>query len=120
MYTLTCNGATMTLSDRISKALAAKGVTDRKVTAGCRPEHMVMKQNAGEDVMEATVDVSEMMGSEIHLHVSCHGQDVVVRIPTTELEDHQRGGLSYGTKIQIGFPADLVHLFDPETEENLL
>ena len=120
VYTLTCNGATMTLSDRISKALAAKGVTDRKVTAGCRPEHMVMKQNAGEDVMEATVDVSEMMGSEIHLHVSCHGQDVVVRIPTTELEDHQRGGLSYGTKIQIGFPADLVHLFDPETEENLL
>ena len=119
VYTLTCNGATMTLSDRISKALAAKGVTDRKVTAGCRPEHMVMKQNAGEDVMEATVDVSEMMGSEIHLHVSCHGQDVVVRIPTTELEDHQRGGLSYGTKIQIGFPADLVHLVDPETEENL-
>ncbi len=119
-YTLTCNGATVTLSERISSALAAKGVTSRKVTAGCRPEHLVMKQTPADDVMEASVDVSEMMGSEIHLHVSCYGQDVVVRIPTTELEAHQRGGLSYGTKIHIGFPSDLVHLFDPETEENLL
>ena len=42
------------------------------------------------------------------------------RIPTTELESHQRGGLQYGTKIDITFPADLVHLFDPESEENLL
>ena len=31
--------------------------------------------------MEATVDVSEMMGSEIHLHVSCHGKDVVAGFP---------------------------------------
>ena len=61
-----------------------------------------------------------MMGSEIHLHVSCHDKDVVVRIPTTELDASQRGGLQYGTKIAISFPADLVHLFDPETEENLL
>ena len=80
---------------------------------------MIMK-TAGSDTMEATVDVSEMMGSEIHLHVSCHGKDVVARIPTTELESHQRGGLQYGTKIDITFPADLVHLFDPESEENLL
>ena len=109
----------MALSDRIQSALAAKGYDSRKVTIGCRPEHMVMKA-AGPDTMKATVDVSEMMGSEIHLHLSCHEKDVVVRIPTTELEADQRGGLQYGTEINISFPADLVHLFDPESEENLL
>ena len=80
---------------------------------------MVLKA-AGADTMKATVDVSEMMGSEIHLHVSCHGKDVVLRIPTTELESDQRGGMEYGTEINISFPEDLVHLFDPETEANLL
>ena len=110
-YKVQCNGTEMALSQRIQDALAAKGYDSRKVILGCRPEHMIMKA-AGSDTMEATVDVSEMMGSEIHLHVSCH--------PTTELEAHQRGGLSYGTKIHITFPADLVHVFDPETEENLL
>ena len=118
-YGIKCNGAEIALSQRIQDALAAKGYDSRKVILGCRPEHMIMKA-AGSDTMEATVDVSEMMGSEIHLHVSCHGKDVVARIPTTELESHQRGGLQYGTKIDITFPADLVHLFDPESEENLL
>ena len=118
-YKVKCNGAEMELSQRLQDALAAKGYDSRKVILGCRPEHMIMKA-AGADTMEATVDVSEMMGSEIHLHVSCHGKDVVARIPTTELEANQRGGLSFGTKINITFPADLVHLFDPETEENLL
>ena len=118
-YGIKCNGAEVALSQRIQDALAAKGYDSRKVILGCRPEHMIMK-TAGSDTMEATVDVSEMMGSEIHLHVSCHGKDVVARIPTTELESHQRGGLQYGTKIDITFPADLVHLFDPESEENLL
>ena len=120
VYSLKCNGAEMALSQRIQDALKAKGCDSRKIILGCRPEHMVMKSASGADTMEATVDVSEMMGSEIHLHVSCHDKDVVVRIPTTELDASQRGGLQYGTKIAISFPADLVHLFDPETEENLL
>ena len=120
VYSLKCNGAEMALSQRIQDALKAKGCDSRKIILGCRPEHMAMKSASGADTMEATVDVSEMMGSEIHLHVSCHDKDVVVRIPTTELDASQRGGLQYGTKIAISFPADLVHLFDPETEENLL
>lgn len=60
------------------------------------------------------------MGSEIHLHLSCFGKDVVVRVPTTELDASQRGGLAYGTEVSLTFPEDLIHLFNPETEENLL
>ncbi len=118
-YSLLVNGAKVALSERIQKGLAEKGVDSKKVIAGCRPEHMIMK-SAGEDTMKATVDVSEMMGSEIHLHLSCFGKDVVVRIPSTELSAEHRGGMAYGTEIDISFPADLIHLFDPETEENLL
>ncbi len=118
-YHLEVNGAKIPLSDRVQAALAEKDYASRPVIAGCRPEHILMTQ-AGPSTMEATVDVSEMMGSEIHLHLTCHEKDIVVRIDTTELAYEQRGGLAYGTVINLTFPGDLVHLFDPETEANLL
>ena len=90
-----------------------------KVVAGCRPEHITLKE-AGPDTMSATVDVSEMMGSEIHLHVTCAGKDVVIRVPSTELSAENRSGMAFGTQINLTFPEDLIHLFDPETEKNLL
>ena len=118
-YALQVNEAVIALSDRIQKGLAANNVGAQKVIAGCRPEHILMTEHSG-DTMKATVDVSEMMGSEIHLHANCSGNDVVVRVPSTQLEAENRGGLAYGTEINITFPNDLIHLFDPETEKNLI
>ena len=118
-YSLEVNGAQVTLSERIQKALADKDTSAGKVIAGCRPEHMRIKE-AGPDTMKASVDVSEMMGSEIHLHVTCHEKDVVVRVSATELDAEHRGGFEYGAELNLGLPADLIHLFDPQTEKNLL
>ena len=42
-----------------------------------------------------------MMGSEVYLHVTAAGKDAVLRIPTTELTEEQRGGFSYGTEIHF-------------------
>lgn len=61
-----------------------------------------------------------MMGSEIHLHLSCNGKDIVVRVPSTDLEASQRSGFAYGTEVDLELSEDLIHLFDPETQENLL
>ncbi len=118
-YALAVNGAKIALSERMQKALAEKDTPAGNVIVGCRPEHLILKA-PGTDTMQASVDVSEMMGSEIHLHLSCFGKDVVVRVPTTELDASQRGGLAYGTEVSLTFPEELIHLFNPETEENLL
>ena len=118
-YALAVNGAKIALSERMQKALAEKDTPAGNVIVGCRPEHLILKA-PGPDTMQASVDVSEMMGSEIHLHLSCFGKDVVVRVPTTELDASQRGGLAYGTEVSLTFPEDLIHLFNPEIEENLL
>ena len=119
-YSISVHGAKIAISERIQDALREKNIPARKVKVGCRPEHIIMKREADETTIQAKVDVSEMMGSEIHLHVTCHDEDKVVRVPATELSAAQRSGLAYGTEIDITFPADLVHLFDPETEENLI
>ena len=118
-YALAINGVQVLLSDRIQKALAEKNAPAGKVIAGCRPEHISVKSSDA-NTIKATVDVSEMMGSEIHLHLSCSGKDIVVRVSTTELEASQRSGFAYGTEVNLKLSEDLIHLFDPETQKNLL
>ena len=120
-YQVAVAGAVMPLSDRIQQKLAEKGYGDRDVILGIRPEHIAFALTPGEHFVAAKVDVSEMMGSEIHLHVTTQdSKDVVLRVPTTELSEELRGGLGYGTPIYFTFREDLVHLFDPKSEENLL
>ena len=100
--------------------LTGKGVGERKVTVGIRPEHIAFAAAPGTDTVSSKVDVSEMMGSEVYLHVNAVGRDVVLRIPTTDLPAEHRAGIPYGTEINFAFRPDLIHLFDPETEKNLM
>ena len=112
-YTLTVMGETVTLTAEQSAKLAAAGVESRNVTAGVRPVHISL----GESGIPAEVDVSELMGSELHLHLAANGQDVVAVIPTANIDP-----MAYArhTAVKFGFDAKLVHLFDASTEKNLI
>ncbi|MGO5049352.1 ABC transporter ATP-binding protein [Dysosmobacter sp. Sow4_B12] len=119
-YSIKVLDATMELSPEAQARLKANGVPSKPVTIGIRPEHVSFCEDAGAHCLTGTVDVSEMMGSEIHLHVTAGGRDVVLRVPTTELSSEHKGGIAYGTQVHFTFRSDLIHLFDPETEQNLL
>ena len=119
-YSIKVLDATMELSPEAQALLKANGVPSKPVTIGIRPEHVSFCEDAGAHCLTGTVDVSEMMGSEIHLHVTAGGRDVVLRVPTTELSSEHKGGIAYGTQVHFTFRSDLIHLFDPETEQNLL
>ena len=112
-YTLTVMGETVTLTAEQSAKLAAAGIESRSVTAGVRPVHISL----GESGIPAEVDVSELMGSELHLHLAANGQDVVAVIPTANI-----CLLAYArhTAVRFSFEPRLIHLFDPETEKNLI
>ena len=112
-YTLTVMGETLTLTAEQSAKLAAAGVESRSVTAGVRPVHIAL----GESGIPAEVDVSELMGSELHLHLAANGQDVVAVIPTANIDP-----MAYArhTAVKFGFDAKLVHLFDADSEKNLI
>ena len=74
-----------------------------------------------EGAIECKIDVNEMMGSELHLHLSSANDDkIIVRLPTVDLTKEQRESLSYGSRMYITFPAKVMHLFDPETERSLI
>ena len=118
-YTVSVGEAEIPLAKELADRLAAKQVGSMDVVAGIRPEHIQLKDE-GADVLHGKVDVSEMMGSEIHLHVTAAGRDVVLRVQTADLEKGHRGGFEFGSALNFTFRNDLIHLFDPTTEENLL
>ena len=119
-YTVQCHGAEMTLSSEITEGLKANNVDTKDVILGIRPVHITFAKPGDSASIKGVVDVSEMMGSEVHLHVNADGKDVVLVVPTTDLDAAQRGGIPYGSEVHFTFRPELIHLFDPETEKNLL
>ena len=119
-YQITVGTAVMELADQAQQILTEKGAGDMDVTVGVRPEHITFAPEAGSHTISSKVDVSEMMGSEVYLHVNAVGKDVVLRVPTVDLPEEHRAGIPYGTEINFTFRPELIHLFNPETERNVL
>ena len=106
-------GRSIGLSERQQTALRRKQQAAGSVIVGIRPVHLFLDAQG----IPAKVDVSEMMGSETHLHLTVNGQDVIAVIPTSCVDLDQ---LRNGSTIGFSFDPALIHLFDPETEENLI
>ena len=95
--------------------LLARDTPEMDVTVGVRPEHISLEHRDGA-MITGTIDVSEMMGSSVHLHINADGKDCIIIVPTLDLEDGTHG---IGTDIDFTFAPNAIHLFDPETGMNL-
>ncbi len=116
-YAVELDGERIVLDEAKQTALKADNVAEQDITLGVRPEHIILAKNGG---IAAVVDVSEMMGSEIYLHVTAQRKDVVIRIPTVDLPAEYRDGIPFGTTLHFTFPPELSHLFDKNSEQNLI
>ncbi|MBQ5739949.1 MAG: sn-glycerol-3-phosphate ABC transporter ATP-binding protein UgpC [Oscillospiraceae bacterium] len=116
-YAVAVGGAIVELSEDKQARLAAKNVAPQAVTLGVRPEHITLP--ASENAITGTVDVSEMMGSAIHLHLNALGKDVIVIVQTMGLTPEQLDGFKTGKDVSFSFTGDVAHVFDPETGKNL-
>ena len=110
-YAVAIGDIEVELSADKQERLAAKNVAPQDVALGVRPEHLTLK---GTDLLKGTVDVSEMMGSEIHYHVSYDGNDVILIIPTLG-----NATVGMGSEIGFTFSGEVAHVFDKATGNNL-
>ena len=110
-YAVELANITVELSDEKQAKLAANGVEPQDIVLGVRPEHIEL---AAEGV-DAKVDVSEMMGSSVHLHVTAEGRDVIIIVPTLEM----KGNYGIGDTVHFSFEGNVAHVFSKETERNL-
>ena len=114
-YAVKVGDVEIALSDEKQKRLAENKVVSQKALIGCRPEHISLDERPG-SMIEGIVDVSEMMGSSVHLHINVDDKDCIIIVPTLDLDT---GGLESGAKVRFTFAPNAVHMFDPESEKNL-
>ena len=114
-YAVQLANLTVTLSDEKQARLAANNVDEQEITLGVRPEHMVLDPNG----IEAKIEVNELMGSSVHLHVNVDGKDVIVIVSTMNMTGAEVAALKAGSTIKVGFPANVAHVFNKETGINL-
>ena len=113
-YAVELGGHTTVLSDDKQAALTKNNVAEQEIKLGVRPEHIVLE--AG---LTGKVDVSELMGSSVHLHVNSMGRDVVMVVSTMNMTGAEVAALNHGAEINYSFPGHVCHVFNKETGVNL-
>ena len=86
---------------------------------GIRPENIhdedVFVQTASNAVINAKVEVTELMGSETYLYLSTSGKDENI-----SARGNPRSTSRAGQDVQVAFVVNHLHFFDKETEVTLL
>ena len=85
----------------------------KEIIMGIRPEHVhneedLLAANA-DGIVEADVEVTELMGAETYLYMNCEFQTINARVAPTNTARP-------GDKIKIALEPSKIHLFDKETE----
>jgi multiple sugar transport system ATP-binding protein len=102
------------VSKRRADAAARKGLKDAWV--GIRPEHLAIERNPDStvrNIIRGTVEVVEPQGATSILQVNI-GQEkrIIAQI-------NEQWGREAGEKLTLTVASDLIHLFDPNTDESL-
>jgi multiple sugar transport system ATP-binding protein len=88
--------------------------TDKIVVVGVRPENIYDDADSlsahSKAVVDATVDISEPMGSEVYLYLDYKGERITARVaPTTNSRA--------GKRVKVALDMRKIHLFDNANEE---
>ena len=113
-YAVKLGELTVELPEEKQANLTKNNVAEQDIKLGVRPEHITLE--AG---ISGTVDVSEMMGSSVHLHVSALGYDVVMVVSTMNMTGAEVAALTNGSTVSFNFPGHVCHVFSKETGINL-
>ena len=103
------------------RELTERQVPPQNIILGVRPEHMYIAEDNDTTGIPVTLQVNEMMGSELHMHVLTEdGTPLIVRVPTISLTPERRQSLVTGAKLYVGFDSKVMHFFNEETQLNLI
>lgn len=115
VYAASLSGTSIVLSDKKQARLKQAQVPAQNITLGVRPEHIVLCPPGAPGAILARVDVSEMMGSAVHLHLNRNGRDIIAIVPATDLPGRQ----ICGQEVWFTFSGASAHVFGAENEQNL-
>ncbi|PKM49636.1 MAG: sugar ABC transporter ATP-binding protein [Firmicutes bacterium HGW-Firmicutes-7] len=101
------------LPDGKAQALLDGGYVDKEVVMGIRPEDIhdsqIFIESAQKSIIEAQVNVTELLGSEIFLYLSVENNEVTAKVDP-------RSTAKPGDCIKLAFDLNKVHIFNKDTE----
>ncbi len=108
------DGTKLNLTKEQQEVLKSKNYTGKKLVIGIRPEYLhdssVDALNSSYNEIQTDVDVTELMGAEIYLHISIGGHPSIARVSS-------QSEVKMGDKVKLQFHFDKMQLFDKDTEE---
>ena len=114
---LTFGGNTIKLPEGVATKVKEAGCIDKEVVLGIRPEDLHDEESfiaANPDaVIDADVEVTEMMGAETFLYLKVHEESFTARV-------NPRSTATVGDTIKIAVDVNKIHLFDKDTELAIL
>jgi multiple sugar transport system ATP-binding protein len=102
------------LSKERSAAALQKGIKD--VWIGVRPEHLVIERNpesATGNVIKGVVEVVEPQGATSILQINIGEEKKIIA------QINEQWGRVAGEKLTLTVASELIHLFDPKTDESI-
>ena len=103
-YSVRVGDAVVVPSAEKQARLAAQDVASQPITLGIRPEHISLASGDAATLV-GTVDVSEMMGSSVHVHLDSLGQ---------EIEGPYQDHFFAGAKVEYAFGGNVIHMFSKD------
>ena len=98
------------LSEDKQENLRKHDVAEQDVILGVRPDYVSL----ADEGIDAKVDVSELMGTSVHLHLTALGRDVIAIVPT------EGRTVDYlGKEVKLAFNGNVMNVFSKEDERNL-
>ena len=118
VYSVLMGGIRVVPTVEKQERLYQASVPPQEIILGVRPEHIMLLEN-GEHGVHGKVEVSEMMGSAVHLHVDINGRDSIIVAQTSGMDGAQYIPSESGTSISFIFGGNVVHLFSKKDGHNL-
>ena len=104
------------LPESKAKALTEGDYIGKTVILGIRPEDIhnedIFLNTSPESIVDAEVEVTELLGAELNLYTFVGGQNVTARV-------NARTNAKIGDKLKLAFDLNRMHFFDKETEQNI-
>jgi len=101
------------MPDRLDSDIVAR-YEGREVTVGIRPEDIHLEaeymEGPAAGILDARVDIAEMMGSEILLYAAFGKDTLIAKVAV-------KNKLGPGDEIRLAIDCNKIHLFDKETEQ---
>ncbi|MBU3156251.1 sn-glycerol-3-phosphate ABC transporter ATP-binding protein UgpC [Clostridium estertheticum] len=114
---ITFNNETIVLPEDKAKIIREKAYIGKTVIMGIRPEDIddgiTFLEEHKDAILEAKVEVVELMGAETNIYMSKGDTNIVVRVNGSSMA-------KVGDKIKIAMDANKIHIFDKETENTLI